>query len=563
IEKLFNYGTNTGGKYLAGDMLTYGTNCSDVSGNPIGYCNVTQNREVWGNSKMTIRRMVIDLDAYYSNQSVLTNGVNLTKNITQIQQDIAWANSRGDKILLGIYRVPTAYANVTSQCWSDNRSCMPNNFTIYNNIILDLINQSTSSGTYLNTIYALEIGNEYDSASFFLNNLTNVNANTPNRTLLYQQLYRNIYYAVKAQYPSLRIGGYASLAYQQYSNDFWENNSKALYNITDFFSIHPYWYDVIGTSYSSYVNLKYNQVCSNFTALEGYCPEVILSEFGVDNSSITNDTANINLYQSMISQAIDTLLNINPSNITFINYQFTHTNWILSEARWQMFSPSNMQNRFYGLYNVYANHTRYAPSGATVYNTSIDNNEIIGVSTKTGSTCSMIITNSVNDYQNATVNFDSSCGKQLIDVETGQMITSGQQITQAPSDISYLTTPTVVYNGSQAILVNYLNEKIRDATTGEFSSGESQRQGFCSTALSGYTGFTSQITTMMIILGALIVLSVVVILVKVIQDEGSIDLASNGFISNLGDVKLFFGGILAIAMLLFVGVSVLGALCSM
>jgi len=90
-----------------------------------------------------------------------------------------------------------------------------------------------------------------------------------------------------------------------------------------------------------------------------------------------------------------------------------------------------------------------------------------------------------------------------------------------------------------------------------------QKQVFCSTSTSGFSGFYSQFPTIFIAIGLLVLVGVLFVIVAVINGkENGTDVGINtDFFSGI-DLRLVFVGILGLALVMFVIITILGALCN-
>jgi hypothetical protein len=306
------YGVNTHGNYL-----TLPNSSS---------WNITYNQIMFNNSRMNIIRVDGLLDRYsnintYSDPDRLARLLNLTT--------LARANNW--KILVTLVQTPTFLANSTiveAPCGTDNKTCPPTNYTAYANITVDLLNRI---GCDENTCIA-EIRNEPDYSGFWIAGIGSDVTNATIRSKYYNLLFNYSYYAIRKSFPNMQIyapsfttsDARGSTMITQFTRNFTEN--RGYYNIT--ISTHRYLQSgdaFTGTNFGTILNDRFTNIISNCTSSGFSCNHMSLSEFGIINSTITNNLTNFNEYAMFYSSALNWILNNYPANISTVSYEWSNS----------------------------------------------------------------------------------------------------------------------------------------------------------------------------------------------------------------------------------------------
>lgn len=103
-----------------------------------------------------------------------------------------------------ILHTPPQVQNKTADCVSDNYTCMYNDSARFGKIQVAFIGNITASNSSLLPYIKGEIGNEPDLSNFFLRN---VGETSTTRYALFNQYYNQTYDAIKAVYPTIKLGG--------------------------------------------------------------------------------------------------------------------------------------------------------------------------------------------------------------------------------------------------------------------------------------------------------------------------------------------------------------------
>jgi hypothetical protein len=379
------YGANRQNNYLSGDMLTYGTRINGTG----AYLNVTEYRNAWLSSKMNYSREDMEVNRYYSNST--DGSVNYTQwnyNLTIKIETLKWLYANNQRMVYIADYMPTFLADNSSGQCNNLWYCPPTNATQFANIVVDFINQVTEGNATLRSIIDVEVWNEPDGG-FLLGNLSKDHITKAGN---YSLIYNATYDAIKAAHPEIHVGGIALTSHSgtNMQNMFLSNFS----NKTDFYSLHlysdnannPNFYNLLTSS----VDAIYN-TCSTYGA---NCSRIIISEENIQNTTLLNTTSFSNEYGSRFSLIYYYGLNNYPANISNLIHTFSSpNNYSGSGYLWDMFSGSQLNNKYYASYNTTKNFATYCSGGSQIYTTSIDNTSMYGVSCKLGSLFNNIVTN--------------------------------------------------------------------------------------------------------------------------------------------------------------------------
>lgn len=367
----------------------------------------------WANSNLDYFREEIKLNSLYSNNSGTPTFVG---NITKITKEVEWACDNNKMVLLNLYtEIPLYLANKTSDCYSSNITCTPNDFIEYQRIVVDIINRSTNNGVDISCVQ-VEFGNEPEITSFFLINLT---ADNVKRAVKFNEMYNSTWNALKTNFPTIKVGGYgaslnigasANIRYLNMLNGFLSNFS----NQTDFLSVHVYSSNINTFTQQNFLETTISYLMNNISNYNGNFTNVIFSEFNTGSANVHIST-NGN-YSKDIAYGFSTFLNTYPSNYSIVFFQWAETyyygNPSYPEApkKWSMVSEPQLDNTYYPPYNVTKNFAHLCPAGGSVYVSSSDDDSLKTVSCKKGNMYSEIIINTGTEARNVTMNMSLTNG---------------------------------------------------------------------------------------------------------------------------------------------------------
>lgn len=472
------YGTNTHG--------VWGSNLSwiDTDSNGIldSLSNYQWHRSRLLDSRINYIRVDMNLDKVSINETTfnITANASNTRNSLTIKDTIKFAYDNNLKVLLIANYMPNWLANKTSgYCSLDdtNSSCIPSNYTSWGNTVVNYLD-FVDCDVY--NVCEVEVWNEPDISSFWLNNLTSSYTDFQTRATQYVLLYNATYDAIKASYPNMAVGGLAITSgnNQSVNSIFYNTFYGNLTSKMDFSSYHRYRYAGALTNFDSQMLTRLNDLFGNCTSLGGNCSRIVISEWSEANSTIQNNTDYNNVYELQSALAYIGILN-NYANITsLIQYQWSEAYKYSNSANypeypqlWSMVSEPQLDNKLYAPFSVTSNFTRLAPASATVYQSTSDYGNAKSVYTRTtGGYDSIIVTNTENDYQNISIKATGFTGT-LIDTSTGILYdfssgTADKTIVLEPYEVVYLTEPNMtLVEGTGLVSANYLGENL--ATTND------------------------------------------------------------------------------------------------
>ncbi len=389
-----------------------------------GTANMTWHKQNWLNVGVGKFREAVFVSHFYTNTTD-SSGVNMSQNMSKIIDEVKFAYDNNKRILLTIYDMPTWLANVTNKCDQDNTTCTPNDYTKWNNIVIDIINRTSNKGQYI-SVMDIEIWNEPELSIELNKNQGNYNIN---QSKDYNLLYNQTYTAIKSIYPTIAVGGTATLIG---SGEFLFDNFLGNFTTNmDFVSRHIYSFSPL---LSGFVQSTVDGIIANCTLYGANCSRIIISEFNVGSSGngiiIKNQTARESEYGMQIGSAYIGGLNYatNLSLIFFDWSEYTHyaNTTIFPEypSRYSMVSEPQLDNAYYPPYNVTKNFASYCPSGSLVGSSISNNSYEKTVLTRKGNTVSLVITNTDTEAHNFTTNVSLIGASNLRDLETNTLYTS-------------------------------------------------------------------------------------------------------------------------------------------
>lgn len=311
-----------------------------------------------------------------------TNAYNINRDINLVH----WAYDNNIKIQYIASYMPGWNSNQTSDCALNyNSTCPPLNYTLWGESVTQFLDIVTLNGTYNNV--EVEVWNEPDSSTFWLNNLTQ---NDSKRIPLYLNLYQTTYNAIKARYPNMKVGGPSySSGTEKALGGLWMGAFMGNVSM-DFFSYHTYrqsiWGDNISAPYQNYWDdLLVKQVSTIKNNCASYnipCSNIQLGEWSDYNS---NEKANVtNIYNMQLGLAYLAAIKYYPS-MTLSLYQWADArNYSKSgtDQLWSMVSEPKLDGKLYVSYNITKQLSSNHKAGDLVLNSSSNNNNLFIAATK-------------------------------------------------------------------------------------------------------------------------------------------------------------------------------------
>ena len=565
------YGVNTHG--------LWGSNLSWIDTNNDGVVdtlsNQTWHQQMLLNANLGILRMDSRL-RYVSISEGVYNTTAIYDNLYNMQtreNQVAWAYAHGMKVLWIVDSTPSWLANQTNgYCTVGSASsCSPTNLTKFTKVVTDVLN-FYGCNSYPSTC-EVEVWNEPDIQSFFLNNLTENAGNAVIRSVEYNKIYNATYLAVKANNSLIKVGGPTTgdrVNRFTILNNFLANFTNQI----DFVSFHEYHSDS-EVSFTTLLANDYNLIMGNCTLYGTTCPKVYFDEWNEGNQSIKNTTSNNGIYGRNIAEAYSSLLNLAPNNISLVFYQWSEAYKYSNTAYypeysqlWSMVSEPQLDNAIYPPYNITYQFTRYASANSNVLVSSINDSSdglisntsvVQGVVTDSGGG-SLIITNTGNEAVNVSVTPKAGTYIDVYGQYAGTLFTTDGTKEYSnlidSNDVEAISKANFSYNNGVWQVVNYLGEPIRDMTRDEINQylGETRVSGTMScsdmiSAFSQYPFLIGLIGTVFLI--GLAVLSVVGWMVFKPGQEVTAE-----------GVGIFFLTLIGIGILVIIGIIAIGSICS-
>lgn len=364
--------------------------------------NLSWHQTTFLNSKMQNIFIGASIDTLYSNQTVRTNGVNFTGNMTEAINTVQFAAQNGKTVMVLIGYMPSWLADNSTGLCSNYIYCIPANYTIWQNIVADYLNRLTQNGLYNYTVSTV-IWNE-PSSSFFLGKA----ASDSVRSGYYNTLWNSSYQKINSVYPNMTIGGGATDETMSLILNQWILNFSYLPNITPVF--HRYKKTADGnTDYGTLLNTNVNYILANCTSVSANCNHIVLAEWNTFNSSIQNDT-NTLPYSKEVATAYVSMLNNFPSNISLDLFYWSDSYHYGQYGSYyprifNSVSEPQLDNTYYPPYNVTKSFGTYCPAGkGQVYQSSSDDNTIKTVTCKDGNKFNVIVINTDTNSKNLSLN---------------------------------------------------------------------------------------------------------------------------------------------------------------
>lgn len=407
------YGVNTHGKYFANN-----TWLANSTGGLYTVSNFTWHRDTFLATQMKVIRIDSNLRAVTPASMVFTTTVpSTTANINTKTETIKWAYENNISVILILQSMPWWLANTTiaeAKCSNNNDTCPPTNYTKWGEVVVAYINNVTSNGTYASAVQ-IEVWNEPDLDDFWLAGIGEDATNASIRSKYYNLLYSATYTAVKAAYPTMKVGGPAFTADDFRGTTMMQGFLSNFTNQFDFISVHRY-LESGESSFSSILQTKLNNLIKNCTAYGAACDNIYLDEYNVKNSTIQNTSTYSGQFGSLDADALSALLNTYPSRVSASLYHWSeYTNYSNTAYypgypyRWSMVSEPQMDNVIYSTYNITKLFATNHKAGNTVLNSSSNDTQLKVVASKDSAGKYYItLTNTNSTKVNVTLSFSNT-----------------------------------------------------------------------------------------------------------------------------------------------------------
>lgn len=405
------HGTNTHGIHCApGSLLdTNGDGTTDANANYTWACaRIQELGTVMRGDSYTEYATNSVTDAFWSPPTSNVHiglRINLTQNLP----------SNHLLYMFTILLTPPQVQNKTSDCVSDNYTCMFNDSTRFGKIQVAFIGNITASNASLLPYIKGEIGNEPDLYIFFLRN---VGATNTTRYTLFNQYYNQTYDAIKAVYPTIKLGGPGICSIDTDCTagggamlaSFVGNLSSKL----DFISWHSYratsnplnFYDELVNESDTVANL-----CVRFNVTGGSECVQYLTEWNHNGDSFITDDAGG--YPTQIALGYMAMLNNRANHSGLYMYEFAETEpFIYADEyptrRAQVAYPQ-LDNALYTSYYVQKNFFTYFPNGTQMYGSNTTDTDVrASIGRHPNGTYYLMVVNSEAIPRNITVLMDWS-----------------------------------------------------------------------------------------------------------------------------------------------------------
>lgn len=466
------YGVNTHGRFLTNDSWIGTTQGSTT---PTERGNWTWHQTLMNQSGIKYFRG----DAYWERTAINTTTFyeidgNRYNNSLMMKNTVKYAHDLGGKVLLITGRMPSWLQNQSSPyCNStDYFSCPPNSYSNLSSLTINYINYITWNGLYNDTL-EVEVLNEPYLKGSFLNNLSDDNSA---RVAEYLKIYNTTYWAIKNVYPNMPVGAPAShMFYKNMMNGFLQNGTRWGYS-WDFISYHAYsaygWLaDSDAIDDDDYKALEH--LYQNCSAYGVNCNRVVISEYGIKNKTMTNETTLNSNYSVNIAYNYMRFLNNYPANVSLVYYQwsemFNFTNSIFPDGtyKYQMVFEPKLGNEINPSYNITKLFATNHKAGNTVYNSSTSRSDLKMVVSKDTSKYYITLTNT-NSSSNLVQVTGFGTNKLLKDVETNTIYPMNAQGIATYNISGYGVKTFVVEDNSVSAM---FTQKIGDVRVDFYGTG--------------------------------------------------------------------------------------------
>jgi hypothetical protein len=348
-------GINTGSECFGGNNTYIDT---DNDGNKDTLVNSTEVRERLLAMGVKWIRCDERLDAFeYNNFTTVanSNGRNMQNKISLA----VWAIQNNITPVFVIDKMPSEFANKTSECASDNLTCGPANneqFAAYQinftNVLKAGIDSALGIGVQNWMGYVqFEIWNEPDQPQFFLSSLSYFDSN---RTVKYNNMYSSLYNALTGNYTGVKVGPSSMSDDTVMRNAFLGNFSTKAYWVEH----HEYPQRTEGDADWFMINKSIPLITSSCSTA-GNCTQKRLGEYNRPRSETYSlRTANTTQDQmAQIAMVAGVALKYNYTPNLFLATEAN--NCTLTTHNFCAFSPAQLNNQLYPPYYLMSNLSRY------------------------------------------------------------------------------------------------------------------------------------------------------------------------------------------------------------
>lgn len=385
------------------------------------------------------------------NQATSSNGGNIDNHKTTI----SYMNSIGGVAEIVLAYMPNTLANNASSCsYGDDsdarKTCSPSNYTLWTNMVVDYLDE-VDCDVYTSTC-ELEVWNEP-----YLNQFWQENGTCAEKTTAYMTLYNYTYAAVKAAYPTLKVGGpvghYNNACGLNITRDFIGNYS----NMTDFIAMHEY----------GSLALLSDEVQDGIDYVRGlgWTGEIKFTEMNdnIDSETWTNPVRG----ETAINKVFVRTLNTDYNTTGFTVYQWTQTGVPINNYTCY-YQPGSYYAASLGLngtglkqfcYNATKYFSEAHSGGMMVVNTTNDDSNLETLASMNSTSVSsnyLTIVNSGSTDAILTVVLNGKTINSAMNIRTGTnySVTGSQFIVTVPAyeTQSFLlneTTDTISFNATQ------------------------------------------------------------------------------------------------------------------
>lgn len=418
--------------------------------------NTTWHRQAMLDAGLKSVRVVHDMSDY---TNLSTGAVNYTGNATSMINAITWYATNNFTIHLRLYMMPLGIANRSDNCNTNNYSCTPLNYTLWNMDVLDYINRSTSGGLY-NSSVSLEVWNEPYGAEL----LANLPTDDIRKAIAYGKIFNSTYWAVKAVYPNMEVLG-PSGYYPRVNNTItFLSNFSSLITTMD---MHVY------DTPNNFDTLT-RDVFANCTLYNAPCNHVLWSEWNTGDITVKNTTSRRNENNQLNAHSYTDALNSYPANITLLLYSWSdkrpYQNSSDYPQLWSMVVEPALNSTWLGNQTYFSayNITKlfahsYAPALSTIRNGTSGYSAIKIVADTVGTTENIILTNTENKEQYFNLGVSGQSGNTLIDLDGNLYDTSdgvAEGVHMDPYEVKVLTEPIITQDGGFTVYSNYQGDEL-------------------------------------------------------------------------------------------------------
>ncbi|MGY4884327.1 MAG: carbohydrate binding domain-containing protein [Nanobdellota archaeon] len=414
---------------LVGDSSNVLCSVSSTSSTSWEYISCQYN---YSNLETTRKSFRVDIAKVVGNRSVLWDDYELLRDgspmiyyvndFSDIQENIKFAYENNKSILIRIDDTPLFLANLSNNCANSSSTCTMNNYTLWGEILVDLINRSSNFEEYLSIIESIEIWNEPYGSGELSSEV--IGYDTLDKALDYSEIYNNSYNSIKEVYPQIAVGGPSGYYLSPtLFNSFLSNFSDKM----DFVTYHPYIWNYDSLNDGMYNKTKWLfDLCSIYSA---NCSRMLLTEWQPSSYLIKNDSSLQNRYKENIAIAYSDLLNHYPENISSVLFEWAYPYKYSNTANYREYphkygivSEPLLDNELNAPYNVTKDFAHYHATGSMIVNSSSSNESINVVASKNQSDVwhiTVIMTSA--GYTNVSIDVGSTGIEALMDLKTSEV----------------------------------------------------------------------------------------------------------------------------------------------